>query len=186
MLRTVVRKRSFILADSIFQLELAREDAGARLYGMWAELLDGMGVSVDAFPSLSSPDISAWSGLAVALRAEVSRLAAPVGDSGWRLVPEKPDAAMLQRAQKLWNYSQSWETACDCYRAMLAAAPSAPAGGELADKAARLAGCDMTLDLLVAAGIITREKAFQCRDIFVALPLEASIVSADAALAAKG
>jgi hypothetical protein len=67
-----------------------------------------------------------------ALRAEVSRLAAPAGDSGWRLVPEKPDAAMLQRAQKLWNYSQSWETACDCYRAMLAAAPSAPAGGELA------------------------------------------------------
>lgn len=45
---------------------------------------------------------------------------------GWRLVPTEPSKDQLAKAQKHWAYSQSWETATDCYRALVAAAPAAP------------------------------------------------------------
>jgi len=52
--------------------------------------------------------------------------AAVVVPKGYRLVPLEPTHEMLNAAQKKWHYSQSWETASDCYRALVAAAPSQP------------------------------------------------------------
>lgn len=50
--------------------------------------------------------------------------AAPAQGDRWKLVPVHPTAEMLRVAIGTMNYSQSYETAEDCYRAMLAAAPS--------------------------------------------------------------
>jgi hypothetical protein len=58
------------------------------------------------------------------LAAAASRLRATLqaAPHGYKLVPIEPTLEMLSEAQKRWNYSQSWETATDCYRAMVAAA----------------------------------------------------------------
>jgi len=63
--------------------------------------------------------------VSAALRAYGQR-AAVVVPKGYRLVPLEPTHEMLNAAQKKWHYSQSWETASDCYRALVAAAPSQP------------------------------------------------------------
>lgn len=65
-------------------------------------------------------------GPAITLAAPVQDVAPSDAREGWKLVPAEPTKEQLEKAQKHWAYSQSWETATDCYRAMIAAAPAAP------------------------------------------------------------